>query len=381
MVFSSSADERYRLGRPFIFAVAVVVCIPAILLLNGHPTLPVLAIGGAGSAIFLTWAVSYTTRHTDWLILPLILLEFIIAASILGSEANDKYRSLLHYFILFIFCLPVIPKLYRSKMLYQGGYFLYVIYFAWCLITVIYSLDPIYSLARLLTAVLGLIAITACALEVRNGDDATRLFGHFVLGCSILIGIVAASLVLLPHGMTYANPFSDLDAQTLKAMKTSGALVGINRFESIFGQPNVVGSLMLVTVSSALIYWRKATRVQKWVLAAVIVTALGADVLADSRTPFIALVVGCVLYSIWKYRLRSILVLAGAAVMALAALAVIGADISGYVARGNVSTLTGRTAIWLFAIQQVKDQPILGYGYEVAGAIFNFRDFPIWYGP
>ncbi|MGH8014414.1 MAG: O-antigen ligase family protein, partial [Candidatus Binataceae bacterium] len=241
--------------------------------------------------------------------------------------------------------------------------------------------DPVYSLARLLTAVLGLIAVTTCTLEVRNGDDATRVFGHFVLGCSILIGIVAASLVLLPHGMTYSNPFNDLGAQTLKAMKASGALEGVNRFESIFGQPNVVGSLMLVTVSSALIYWRKATRFQKWVLAVVIATALGADILADSRTPFIALVVGCVLYSIWRYRLRSILVLAGVGGAALVALILIGADIHSYVARGNVSTLTGRTDIWLFAIQQIKDQPILGYGYEVAGAIFNFRYFPIWYGP
>ncbi|MGH8013239.1 MAG: hypothetical protein ACREQ4_12130, partial [Candidatus Binataceae bacterium] len=195
VVFSPSADEHYHIGRPLIFAAAVLICIPVILVLNGHPTLPVLAIGGAGSAIVLTWAVSYTTRHTDWLILPLILMEFIIAAAVLGSRESDKYRSLFHYFILFIFCLPVIPKLYRSKILYQGGYFLYVIYFIWCLITVIYSLDPVYSLARLLTAVFGLIAVTACTLEVRNGDDATRVFGHFVLGCSILIGIVAASLV------------------------------------------------------------------------------------------------------------------------------------------------------------------------------------------
>jgi O-antigen ligase len=381
IVFTPSEDNPYRLGRPLILVAAALLCVPVILILNGHPTLPVLVIGGLGGAIFLAWAAVYTSRHTEWVILPLILIEFIIAASILGTEQNDKYRSLLHYFILFIFCLPLIPKVYRSKILYRGGFLLYVIYFGWCAISILYSVDPLYSTARLLTAVLGLIALAACASEIGSSDDAYRMLGIFVLGCSILMGIVAASLVLLPHGLTWSNPLEGLDPEALKALKHSGAFAALNRFQSIFGQPNVVGTLMLVTVSSSAIYWRKATRRQKWALAGVIAMALFSDVLADSRTPFIALVIGAVCYSIWKYRLRSILVLCGAAVVALIVFVAIGGDITAYVSRGNVGTLTGRTEIWLFALQQVKDQPILGYGYDVGGAIFDFRYFPIWYGP
>jgi O-antigen ligase len=47
----------------------------------------------------------------------------------------------------------------------------------------------------------------------------------------------------------------------------------------------------------------------------------------------------------------------------------------------DVGTLTGRTDIWNFVIQQIKDRPILGYGYAVSGAIFQSSYFPIWWGP
>ncbi len=43
--------------------------------------------------------------------------------------------------------------------------------------------------------------------------------------------------------------------------------------------------------------------------------------------------------------------------------------------------MTGRTDIWSYAIGRIAERPILGYGYQVSGAIFASRFFPIWYGP
>jgi len=70
-----------------------------------------------------------------------------------------------------------------------------------------------------------------------------------------------------------------------------------------------------------------------------------------------------------------------AGVLVAAALPFFGRSIGDYVGRGDVSTLTGRTEMWAYVVQQIKARPIIGYGYEVSGAIFNSRYFPIWYGP
>jgi O-antigen ligase len=54
---------------------------------------------------------------------------------------------------------------------------------------------------------------------------------------------------------------------------------------------------------------------------------------------------------------------------------------SKYVHGRDVGTLTGRTEIWAFAIHELRQHPIRGYGFAVAGAIFQSRYFTEWYGP
>jgi O-antigen ligase len=73
--------------------------------------------------------------------------------------------------------------------------------------------------------------------------------------------------------------------------------------------------------------------------------------------------------------------LAGAGVVAIAALPLFGHNIGEYTGRGDVTTLTGRTEMWAYVVGQIKARPLSGYGYEVAGAIFESKYFPIWYGP
>ena len=52
-----------------------------------------------------------------------------------------------------------------------------------------------------------------------------------------------------------------------------------------------------------------------------------------------------------------------------------------YTGRGDVTTLTGRTEMWAYVVQEIKRRPLVGYGYEVAGMIFQSKYFPIWFGP
>jgi O-antigen ligase len=136
----------------------------------------------------------------------------------------------------------------------------------------------------------------------------------------------------------------------------------------------------MVTTVGAALYWAIDARwPQRIALAFLIVAALALAALADSRTGFGAIGVGITLFMIWRYRWRGLflcLLLFGAL-----AGAIVLRGAQEYVTRGNVTTLTNRTEIWRFAVSQIAENPILGYGFDVEGAIYQSRYFPLWYGP
>ncbi len=139
---------------------------------------------------------------------------------------------------------------------------------------------------------------------------------------------------------------------------------------------------MLITVGPTVAFWNRFNpRRRKW-LGLIALVSVGEAVLADSRTPFIALTVrNRWIYVLWRYRIRGILMLAGAGVLAIAALPLLGHSIGEYTGRGDVTTLTGRTEMWAYVVEEIKHRPLVGYGYEVAGMIFQSKYFPIWFGP
>jgi O-antigen ligase len=206
-----------------------------------------------------------------------------------------------------------------------------------------------------------MLALSLAVARVERAEDARRLVGWFVVGSAILTLLLAASLAL-PHSISWGI---DTD--------------GSDRFQGFLPSPNQVGALMVTTVGAAL-YWAIDARwPQRIALAFLIVAALALAALADSRTGFGAIGVGITLFMIWRYRWRGLflcLLLFGAL-----AGAIVLRGAQEYVTRGNVTTLTNRTEIWRFAVSQIAENPILGYGFDVEGAIYQSRYFPLWYGP
>jgi O-antigen ligase len=136
----------------------------------------------------------------------------------------------------------------------------------------------------------------------------------------------------------------------------------------------------MVTTVGAALYWAIEARwLQRIALAVMIAAAFAVAALADSRTAFGAIGVGITLFMIWRYRWRGLFL----CLFLLAAMAgaIVLRGAGQYVTRGNVTTLTGRTEVWRFAASQIADNPILGYGFDVEGAIYQNRTFPLWYGP
>jgi O-antigen ligase len=358
------AESRPRRSG-LVLVSAGFVALLALYILNGGSIAPALALFAIVAVIVAWKAAAYTRQDREWLITPLVLITIMVNSFFLAGIP----RAAMHYGLVLLFCLPCLPIVWRSRILRRGGFELYAIYFGWALVTVSYSLAPQYSLVRLVDAVLVFCALAAMIVDVDDPEQVTRIVERYLVGCGTFVVILAISAVALPRSMTWDFP----DLFTFNQ--------SMERFRGILENPNHVGALMLITVGPAMAFWNRIHGWHKVLLGIISLVSVMLGALADSRTPFIALAVGCSLYVLWRYRFRGILVMAAAGVLIVAALPFFGRSIGDYIGRGDVSTLTGRTEMWAYVVQQIKERPIIGWGYEVSGAIFNSRYFPIWYGP
>jgi len=377
-VFAEAVTPRQRRGgqMPVLAAGAIVAAVALALLTNPRGSLSIALAGGVGLVGLLATFV-YTIRHRDAVIIALLLTEMLSTNVFMPAGVSTVTR----YSLIFIFCAPLVPVFWRSGLMWQGSFRLLLLYFAWCLITVTYSLVPIYSLGRLLSSLLLVSAVCALAIEVSDKEDVARFLRNFFIGCSVLVVLLAASYVLLPHDITFASPDAvDANGNPIPGMITESS-GGISRFVGIFTQANQVGSLVLVTIAVGIAYWMSATKRDKVLMAAIMTTALALGVLSDSRSSMGAMVVGVSLFFLWKYRWRAVLVGGGAFLAAAFLLVMMFSNARTYLDRGDVSTLTGRTDVWSYAVDEIKESPLLGYGYQVEGAIYDLRHFPLWYGP
>src|SRR5216684_6763476 len=119
-------------------------------------------------------AIPLIYRRSDWLISAVTLLYLLISVSFL----TEQVRGIAHYGLLTLFCFPLLPELFRSKILYQGGLKLYCVYFAWASLTIGYSLAPLFSLGRLFGGLLGFAAVVVAIRDVDDDTDVRRLLYH-----------------------------------------------------------------------------------------------------------------------------------------------------------------------------------------------------------
>ena len=315
-----------------------------------------LAFGVAAAAVGVMWAASYTRHHTKWLVLALLVNEALASVNII----DDSIRPVLRYTMLALFCVPMVTTAISSGLLKQGGFRLYLIYFAWGLFTVTYSIYPIYSLGRVSSAALLLATVVAIASTIKDDSDISEVIGIFWTGSLVIMAAIAISLVAFPSDLTWR-----LDDN------------GMLRFSGIFTSPNQIGEVMLTTVASGILYWPAASSRTRILIAVSIAMALGFDLMADSRSPFIALSVGVALLAINKYGLRALAV----AGLVAGTILLVGVSLESgrdYVMRGDVTSLTGRTDIWKYVVHAIRERPLFGWGFEVEGQVFQNHDFPLW---
>ena len=353
--FSFSSEQQMMVAGALGVTLALLICLFAL-----RPELAVIPAAAIGLGV--VWmGLRYTAASPQSLICTLALIELFTGAWFLSGAA----RAVLHYGMVALFCLPLLPAAWRNRSFARGGFGLYSCYFLWAGLTVLYSLAPDFSAGRLLDSLLIFGALSLIVSRINRREEIQGLLMSLLLGCAIVTGGLALAGLVLPKSVTWMVPTD-----------SSGDVI---RFVGIFDGPNAVGELMLVTVGCAAVLWPSTRGRGRLLLAGLIAVTLGAAGLADSRTPFIALAVGGGCYLVWKYRARAVVPML--VIVLAASMAHFNTSDEGYFARGDVGTLTGRTDIWRFAAGQIEDHPVLGYGYEVAGAIFDSRYFPLWWGP
>ena len=315
--------------------------------------IPVAAIGG----IAIVWTARRVQGDGAHLLCALLLIEELSAASFLPLEKEQLF--MVRYPLLIAFCALAAWKVLQSKEIWQGGFLDYLIYLGLGVISITYSLLPGYSAARILAAILMFMGIVRIAREVTSREDIDRLLNWFLIGTGIVWTVILITSVAMSQDLVW-----DVEEMT-----------GLVRFRGIYGSPNSIGELALGTIAVGMVIWKSTIGWKRWALAAQIAVAVALGVLADSRSPFVALGVGGLLYLMWRYRLRAVPIIMVVGVVGFIVMAQLNPE---YLTRGDVTSLTGRTDIWQFAIEKIKQRPLLGYGFEVEGQIMQARDFPIW---
>jgi hypothetical protein len=121
-----------------------------------------------------------------------------------------------------------------------------------------------------------------------------------------------------------------------------------NRCSEFHAEPNEIGGLMLTTLGAGFGYWPTASGRKKASAAAAMIGAVLLGVMADSRSPFVAIAISCTVCVVWKYRVRGAIGIAALfAIVYTAAFAI--PSMRDYVNRRDVASFTGRQVAWDFA--------------------------------
>lgn len=339
-------------------SVAAVFALALVALLSSAGNFPRLAALVVAALALLVWTIRRSYADASWLIVALIVEETLPYINIIPLDPQNRW--FLRYPLLIPLCLPALWIVWRSKILWQDGFRYILAFFAWGAVTVVYSLNSPISAGRLLPDILVFAALTVAALNVRSQGDVQKLLGRFLLGCGVLQVLTVIAWFFFPANLTHM-----IDDQ------------GLLRFTGIGTDANAVGSLMLATIGAGVAYWPAAQGWRRICLAAIMVSAVSFAALADSRSESAAAAIGCAAYAVWKYRFKGAALCAAFLCAAMIAYEMLGPHLQIYLNR-DLTTLTGRTEAWDFELVKLEQKPLLGYGYEVEGEIFQDRYFTNW---
>lgn len=219
----------------------------------------------------------------------------------------------------------------------------------WCLATSTYSVTPLYTLGASI-AFLGIWVTAVCTAKVFAPGR-----GLAILISALLIAMVVSLVLYLVLPDRVMTPMD------------GGRIL---RLSGLFGSPNNLGRAAALTILLVFLAWRHLRFQQAFALTVVALLVCGACLyLSGSRASTLGLLVGLAVALLGRRPLLMAAVLVflacGVTIFLLSPeareLAVSLISRSGTVT--EVTTFTGRTDIWQFVLEMIRQSPWLGYGF------------------
>lgn len=224
-----------------------------------------------------------------------------------------------------------------------------VIYLAWCAASLSWSYagSLLSATGYLATMVVDLLIVAA---TLKWGSVET-------VGLASLKGIIAGDCLI------------SLVALTLALNDEAGRLGDVD-----FLHPGNVGNFAAIGALCSFFFWlrsRTESCRSKWYWAGTTVFLAWVLMRSLSKTPLVGFSAAFIVY-LWvsknitlKAKFRVAVV---AASLCICMYSVVSTYIANYVEETDVTTLTGRTALWMKTWEMIRDRPITGYGF------LSFRD-------
>jgi len=330
----------------------VILALTVLFALCGSDQLLLVALGLL-AVIVSFFAIRLCVRVPSWLLFALVLEEVLPYLNIIPLDPNARW--VVRYPLLLPLTIPTVWSAIRTGVI-RGWFKGYAAFLVWCAVTVAYSEVLTVSLGRLIPIILIFTALLVVVESVKSAADVQKLLGRFILGCALLQIIVVIAWLVLPASSSWFEE------------------EGLLRFAGVFGSANELGALSMVTILAGIAHWSATSGMRRLLLGICIAVAVMLGAMADSRTVFIAITVGLVAYCVWKYRAIGAI----AALISVCVLLVLLTRLAPAYLDRDITTMTGRTEAWNFEIIKLKQAPLLGYGFDLEGEIFQDRYFQNW---
>jgi exopolysaccharide production protein ExoQ len=220
----------------------------------------------------------------------------------------------------------------------------------------LYSIDRRFTLIRSVEFMfffMFLLGLHVWFSERKKIDIVFNIY-FWVVTCGILLN--AAALVLLrDRAWNWIMP---------------------DRFEGFTDHPNMFGALCMLAYP--ILVWKYVTsqRMTKSATAALIIVTLGLHVLSGSRSSLMAAILGGMVWIFYLVRTITLKRIAicltfGLTLTFSVSFLILTKPASLKRSDAGITALTGRTEFWKGCLLLIKERPIQGYGYGVAGKVWQ----------
>ena len=318
-------------------------------------TLTVIACGGFLFALLFVVSASQRSQGLDlaksYLRLALVVWWSLLVSqevffrSAKGMEAftiqfsEAAYGEVTFWAIAFLALLLIMPRPLYLRQAFSGSNKWLSLFAVVCLISALFSPAPLYALAWAFKLLLAVLLLLLCSATMYDLDDIEAfLWANFW-------GFALATVIRI--GRAFIDP--------------SAAFQG-GRLSDSIGPPMVsllAGTLLLLALSLNLL--RKRT----WLVGFAFL-GLAVMIIAGGKAGIIGGLASITVFFVLQKRvatgfgwLLGVFVLGGAII----AVTPVATYFTTYLEQGQLSTISGRTALWRAVLPEIMQHPIAGHGY------------------